>query len=184
MADAAEAEALPKGETRVKIGRAAAPAAAFLNLLLSLLARPRPHGARPPLTTTTLSLSPLSLSEFEAARPLALPEVRAILAARRTKQEEDEGAAAPPPPLQAKAQAYAERIDAIRSAVRAHEAESALSARGLLSPAEVASLINLMPGTADEAVALIPTLGAPERDLSEAVLQEVLDELQTYKGMV
>jgi len=123
--------------------------------------------------------------EFEAARPLALPEVRAILAARRTKQEEEEGAAAPPPPLQAKALAYAERFDAIRSAVRAHEAESALSARGLLSPAEVASLINLMPGTADEAVALIPTFGAPERsaDLSEALLQEILDELQTYKGL-
>ena len=37
----------------------------------------------------------------------------------------------PPPPLQAKALAYAERFDAIRSAVRAEEAASALAARGV-----------------------------------------------------
>jgi len=108
--------------------------------------------------------------------------VRAILAARRAKQEEEEGAAAPPPPLQAKALAYAERFDAVRSAVRADEAAAALGARGTLTAA--ASLINLMPGTADEAVSLVPSLGAADREgLGEEALQEVLDELQTYKGL-
>jgi hypothetical protein len=72
--------------------------------------------------------------------------------------------------------------------VRAEEAASALAARGVLTPAESASLINLMPGTADEARALIPSLGAADDNrgagvLGEEVLQEILDELQTYKGL-
>jgi len=191
MADAAEAEALPKG-ARDWRWRGRQRRLSRSQPLLSSLPRPRTPPAPTPTHThapPSHSLSALAThvitTEFEAARPLALPEVRAILAARREKQEEEEGAAAPPPPLQAKALAYAERFDAIRSAVRAHEAEAALVARGLLSPSEVASLINLMPGTADEAVALIPSLGAADRaaDLPEAVLQEVLDELQTYKGL-
>ena len=98
--------------------------------------------------------------------------MRAILPARRAKQEEEEGAAAPPPPLQAKALAYAERFDAVRSAVRADEAAAALGARGTLTAAEAASLINLMPGTADEAVSLVPSLGAADREgLGEEALQ-------------
>jgi hypothetical protein len=102
---------------------------------------------------------------------------------------EEEGAAAPPPPLQAKALAYAERFDAIRSAVRADEAAAALAARGMLSPTEAASLINLMPGTAEEARALVPSLGGGAggagggRALADADLQEILDELQTFKGL-
>lgn len=145
------------------------------------------HARAPPphAHTHTHPLSPPHAhTEFETARPLALPEVRAILAARRAKQEEEEGSAAPPPPLQAKALAYAERFDAVRSAVRADEAAAALGARGVLTPAEAASLINLMPGTADEAAALIPSLAAPDREgLGGDALQEILDELQTYKGL-
>lgn len=143
-------------------------------------------------SSTFASTNPLTVSipippEFETARPLALPEVRGILAARRAKQEEEEGAAAPPPPLQAKALAYAERFDAIRSAVRADEAAAALGARGVLTPAEAAALINLMPGTAEEARALIPSLSGEGadggRNLGDPELQEILDELQTFKGL-
>ncbi len=197
MADAGvEAEALPKG-ARVCCGLASGGSAgggrqrrSSASTLLFPSTRPdapprAPHDTRPLLSPLTYT----PLTEFETARPLPLTEVRAILAARREKQEEEEGAAAPPPPLQAKALAYAERFDAIRSAVRAEEAASALAARGVLTPAESASLINLMPGTADEARALIPSLGAADDDrgtgvlLGEEVLQEILDELQTYKGL-
>lgn len=183
MADATPAEAageaLPKGaEEGAKEKRSE---------------RRRLRQRQPCPLTLTKNKTKTNPTEFETARPLALPEVRAILAARRAKQEEEEGAAAPPPPLQAKALAYAERFDAIRSAVRADEAAAALGARGVLTPAEAAALINLMPGTAEEARALIPSLGGDggggvgggvgERSLADAELQEILDELQTFKGL-
>ena len=139
---------------------------------------------------------------------MSLPEVRALLDARRQEREAADGAAgaggASLPPLVAKALSYAERFDAVRSGVKADQLHAALSSKGL-SHVEVAALINLSPGTAEEARALIGTLaesglgggggggggglegddedfeGAPR--FSDAHLQEILDEIATWKSL-
>ena len=151
-------------------------------------------------------------AEFEDARAMSLPEVRALLDARRQEREAADGAAgaggASLPPLVSRALAYAERFDAIRSGVRADQLHAALASRGL-SHVEVAALINLSPGTAEEARALVGTLaegegeagglslaagggGGGDDDLeggggaprfSDAELQAILDEIATWKSL-
>lgn len=129
---------------------------------------------------------------------MSLPEVRALLDARRQEREAADGAAgaggASLPPLVSKALSYAERFDAVRSGVKADQLHAALSSKGL-SHVEVAALINLSPGTAEEARALIGTLaesadddgvgddveGAPR--FSDAELQAILDEIATWKSL-
>ena len=135
---------------------------------------------------------------------MSLPEVRALLDARRQEREAADGAAgaggASLPPLVSKALSYAERFDAVRSGVKADQLHAALSSKGL-SHVEVAALINLSPGTAEEARALIGTLaesaaaaeeggenadddldgGAPR--FSYADLQAILDEIATWKSL-
>ena len=159
------------------------------------LQRPKPP---PPATPNT--------TEFEDARAMSLPEVRALLDARRQEREAADGAAggaALLPPLVHKALAYAERFDAVRSGVKADQLHAALSSKGL-SHVEVAALINLSPGTAEEARALIGTLaesaddadgvgGGDDDDLdgggggaprfSDADLQAILDEIATWKSL-
>lgn len=112
---------------------------------------------------------------------MSLPEVRALLDARRREREAAEGGAYVPPPLVAKALAYAERFDGVRSGVRADQLVASLEGRGGLTHAEVAALINLAPGTPDEAKALVGTL-ADDR-LTDDDLQAVLDEIATYKSI-
>ena len=144
---------------------------------------------------------------------MSLPEVRALLDARRQEREAADGAAgaggASLPPLVAKALTYAERFDAVRSGVKADQLHAALSSKGL-SHVEVAALINLSPGTAEEARALIGTLaeegggggdevtedvggdravvpadlddGGAQR-FSDAALQAILDEIATWKSL-
>lgn len=112
---------------------------------------------------------------------MSLPEVRALLDARRREREAAEGGAAAAPPLVAKALAYAERFDAIRSSVRADQLLTGLQGRGL-THVEIASLVDLAPATPDEARALVGTLAAPDR-LTEGELQAVLDEIATYKAL-
>ena len=139
---------------------------------------------------------------------MSLPEVRALLDARRQEREAADGAAgaggASLPPLVAKALTYAESFDSVRSGVKADQLHAALSSKGL-SHVEVAALINLSPGTAEEARALIGTLaesadgdgggdvgdddldgggggGAAPR-FSDADLQAILDEIATWKSL-
>ena len=56
-----------------------------------------------------------------------------------------------------------------------------LASRNLTLP-EVATLINLMPGTAEEARALVGTLDDDAR-MPDDELQAVLDTLQAYKSL-
>jgi len=125
---------------------------------------------------------------------MSLPEVRALLDARRQEREAADGGAgaggASLPPLVSKALSYAERFDAVRSGVKADQLHAALSSKGL-SHVEVAALINLSPGTAEEARALIGTLAesadlddpdAPPR-FDDAELQGILDEIATWKSL-
>lgn len=115
---------------------------------------------------------------------MSLPEVHALLDKRRREREAAEGGAYIPPPLVAKALAYAERFDGVRSEVRADQLTASLEGRGGLTHAEIAALINLAPGTPDEARALVGTLAAEGRDgLSDDDLQAVLDEIATYKSL-
>jgi DNA-directed RNA polymerase subunit F len=114
---------------------------------------------------------------------MSLPEVRALLDARRREREAAEGGAYVAPPLVAKALAYAERFDGVRSGVRADQLVASLEGRGGLTHAEVAALINLSPGTPDEARALVGTLADGGRDLPDEELQAVLDEIATYKSI-
>lgn len=147
---------------------------------------------------------------------MSLPEVRALLDARRQEREAADGAAgaggASLPPLVSKALMYAERFDAVRSGVKADQLHAALSSKGL-SHVEVAALINLSPGTAEEARALIGTLaeesgadgdggdgggdeglleggsggglggGGAAPRFSDAELQAILDEIATWKSL-
>lgn len=131
---------------------------------------------------------------------MSLPEVRALLDARRQEREAAidgaaaglgmSGASSSLPPLVSKALAYAERFDAVRSGVKADQLHAALSSKGL-SHMEVAALINLSPGTAEEARALVGTLAesadpddpdAPPR-FDDAELQGILDEIATWKSL-
>lgn len=50
-----------------------------------------------------------------------------------------------------------------------------------LEPFEVAQLGNLCPQDPQEARALVPSLDMPGRDLDNALLAEVLDQLSSYK---
>ncbi|GBF87558.1 DNA-directed RNA polymerase II subunit RPB4 [Raphidocelis subcapitata] len=86
-----------------------------------------------------------------------------------------------PPPMVAKTQAYLDRV--IAGAGRNEEAAQAVRDRLIehgIEGVEMALLANLIPETAEEAYALIPSLKRKD-GLSRQDLDALLEELQSYR---
>ncbi|KAI8464190.1 MAG: HRDC-like protein [Monoraphidium minutum] len=125
-------------------------------------------------------LKDASIQGVKHAEPLTNQEVSILLDRyRHSNQQSTPGFC--PPPMVTKTQAY---LDQVAGAV-GKNAEAAQAIRDRLvehgiEGVEMALLANLMPETAEEAYAMVPSLKRKE-GLSQPELQELLEQLHSFR---
>ncbi|XP_055343364.1 DNA-directed RNA polymerase II subunit RPB4-like [Paramacrobiotus metropolitanus] len=114
--------------------------------------------------------------EFETAKTLLNSEVYMLLEARKAQNEaaDDE---AELPPIFLKTHVYTHRFSVFKNRDTIVAVRHMLSTKDL-HQYELASLANILPESADEAKALIPSLDRFNND----ELQELLDDMKTKKS--
>eukprot|EP00053_Salpingoeca_punica_P009364 m.83877 g.83877 ORF g.83877 m.83877 type:complete len:142 (+) comp14994_c0_seq4:82-507(+) len=108
---------------------------------------------------------------------LFLSEVQFLLENRKMKEEAEDGEANLKPEF-LKTLKYAQKFGQFRKPQIASDVRALLASRGF-HKFEQAALASLCPETADEAKHLIPSL---QDRISDADLEEVLDEMRTLRG--
>jgi DNA-directed RNA polymerase II subunit RPB4 len=120
-------------------------------------------------------------AEFQAdkAQPLFLAEVAFLLGTTVEQHAQASQGQGEINPVLKKAHDYAERFDVFKSAESAMAVRNQLEGvRPELHPFEIAQLATLVPETAEEAKAVIPSLA---KKFDDDELQDVLNGLSTFR---
>uniref|UniRef100_A0A7S1KP43 RNA polymerase Rpb4/RPC9 core domain-containing protein n=1 Tax=Percolomonas cosmopolitus TaxID=63605 RepID=A0A7S1KP43_9EUKA len=117
----------------------------------------------------------LFTKEFEEAKCLTLSEV-SILLNQTTQRRTQDKISAPQSDVFLKVKEYANRFARFQNSKEYVREIRRLLNRRNLHEFEIASLVNLCPGNAEEAITLIPSL----RRLDEQTIQEIIDDLDVF----
>mmetsp|Transcript_14753 Transcript_14753/g.20599 ORF Transcript_14753/g.20599 Transcript_14753/m.20599 type:complete len:133 (+) Transcript_14753:315-713(+) len=111
--------------------------------------------------------------DFQNAQCLLYAEVAILLEFKEKERHETE-----PSEVFRKTLKYTQQLSHFKTKQSANEVRALLTRKDLF-PFEIASMANLVPGTADEARSLIPTL---HDKLEDAEIEEILNDMKAYES--